>query len=50
MKFAYNWPSTVREVVGNCGLMDRRTTDNRACLYYKLQRNGLGEVAINFFY
>ena len=38
MKFGCNQPSSFRgEVVWNCGPTDDgRTTDNRACLYYKL--------------
>ena len=41
MKFGCNRPSSFRgEVVWNCGRMtDGRTTDNGACLYYKLPRS-----------
>ena len=46
MKFDCNWPSSFwREVVWNCGRTtdrrtdDGRTTDDGACLYYKLPRS-----------
>ena len=41
MKFGCNQPSSFRgEVVWNCGPTDDgRTTDNGACLYYKLPRS-----------